>query len=106
MWYPGAFDDYGRAVMHEQIPELIAVTSEEAHQFACNAVVMGNTVVTNSDCPQLHAELRAHGFTPVETPLSEFVKSGGSAKCLTLRLDGEEAAVWPASMDSGLLMDG
>jgi hypothetical protein len=26
--------------------------------------------------------------------LDEFIKSGGSAKCLTLRLDGEEAAVW------------
>ena len=29
-----------------------------------------------------------------ETPLDEFVKAGGSAKCLTLRLDGEEAAAW------------
>ena len=26
--------------------------------------------------------------------LDEFLKAGGSAKCLTLRLDGEEAAVW------------
>ncbi len=25
---------------------------------------------------------------------SEFIKSGGSAKCLTLRFDGEEAASW------------
>jgi len=31
--------------------------------------------------------------------LDEFLKAGGSAKCLTLRLDGEEAAAWsfPAS---------
>ena len=28
--------------------------------------------------------------------LDEFLKAGGSAKCLTLRLDGEEAAVWRA----------
>jgi hypothetical protein len=34
---------------------------------------------------------------PAETPLSEFVKAGGSAKCLTLRLDGEEAASWAHS---------
>jgi hypothetical protein len=26
--------------------------------------------------------------------LGEFVKAGGSAKCLTLRLDGEESAAW------------
>jgi len=36
--------------------------------------------------------LRSRGLTPIETPLSEFVKAGGSAKCLTLRLDGEDAA--------------
>ena len=40
------------------------------------------------------ADLRRHGYTPRETPLDEFVKAGGSAKCLTLRLDGEEAATW------------
>ena len=31
---------------------------------------------------------------PRSTPLGEFVKAGGAAKCLTLRLDGEEAAAW------------
>ena len=50
--------------------------------------------ITNTGCPNLHAALREPGFTPRETPLSEFVKAGGSAKCLTLRLDGEEAAGW------------
>jgi N-dimethylarginine dimethylaminohydrolase len=54
-------------------------------------------VVTNTGCPRLHAELQKHGFTTAETPLAEFVKAGGSAKCLTLRLDGEEAAAWAAS---------
>jgi N-dimethylarginine dimethylaminohydrolase len=42
----------------------------------------------------LHRELQSRGYTPLATPLGEFVKSGGSAKCLTLRLDGEEAAGW------------
>ena len=32
---------------------------------------------------------------PRSTALDEFIKAGGSAKCLTLRLDGEEAARWP-----------
>jgi N-dimethylarginine dimethylaminohydrolase len=54
--------------------------------------VVGKTVVHNSRCPQLAADLRASGYTPVEVELDEFLKAGGSAKCLTLRLDGEEAA--------------
>jgi hypothetical protein len=38
--------------------------------------------------------MRAALVHPRSTPLGEFVKAGGSAKCLTLRLDGEEAAAW------------
>ncbi len=94
IWYPGAFDDYGRRALAEIVPTLIEVPLEEARSFACNAVVVGKHVVTNTGCPRLHADLRSRGYEPVETPLSEFVKAGGSAKCLTLRLDGEEAAAW------------
>jgi N-dimethylarginine dimethylaminohydrolase len=94
IYYPPAFDDYGRKVLTNLIEHLIAVGDAEAARFACNAVVLGRTVVTNVGCPQLHRELQRHGFHPVATPLSEFVKAGGSAKCLTLRLDGEDAAAW------------
>lgn len=94
IFYPAAFDAYGRQVLAELIPELIPVRPEEARRFACNAVVVGQTVVTNTGCPVLQADLRARGYEPRETPLDEFVKAGGSAKCLTLRLDGEEAATW------------
>jgi N-dimethylarginine dimethylaminohydrolase len=31
--------------------------------------------------------LEAHGYVPHPVPLDEFMKSGGSAKCLTLALD-------------------
>jgi arginine dihydrolase len=94
IWFPEAFDEYGRKALPEVVPSLITVATEEARSFACNAVVVGKHVVTNTGCPRLHEELRARGYEPIETPLSEFVKAGGSAKCLTLRLDGEEAAAW------------
>ncbi|MEQ8791921.1 MAG: arginine deiminase-related protein [Pirellulaceae bacterium] len=94
MYFPGAFDDYGRRVLEETIETLLPVDQEEAESFACNAVVVGRTVVTNTGCPRLHAALSERGYEPRETPLGEFVKAGGSAKCLTLRLDGEEAATW------------
>lgn len=94
IYYPAAFDAYGRKVLNALIGDLIPVGDAEAASFACNAVVVGRTVVTNTGCPQLHGELAARGFTCIATPLSEFVKAGGSAKCLTLRLDGEDAAAW------------
>jgi N-dimethylarginine dimethylaminohydrolase len=97
IYFPQAFDDYGRRVLAANIPQLIEVDPDEARSFACNAVVVGRTVITNDGCPRLHDSLRAVGFTPAATPLGEFVKAGGSAKCLTLRLDGEEAAAWKTS---------
>lgn len=94
LYHPGAFDAYGRRVLEAHVPTLIAVNDDEAFRFGCNAVVVGRTVVHNAGCPELAADLTRHGFASVGVPLDEFLKSGGSAKCLTLRLDGEEAAVW------------
>lgn len=94
IYYPAAFDEYGHRVLTAAIHDLIEVTVQEADSFACNAVVVGRTVVTNHGCPRLHQELTSRGFQVRETPLDEFVKAGGSAKCLTLRLDGETAAAW------------
>ena len=94
LYYPRAFDKYGQRALREWIPDLIAVPAEEARRFACNAVVLARTVITGAGCPDLHRQLRDRGFEPVETPLDEFIKAGGSAKCLTLRLDGEGDIEW------------
>lgn len=94
LYYPGAFDDYGRSVLRERIGRLIEVSAEEAVTFSCNAVVVGRQVVLNEETPKLSRALADGGFTVHPVRLTEFIKSGGSAKCLTLRLDGEEAAAW------------
>ncbi|MGL4420423.1 MAG: dimethylarginine dimethylaminohydrolase family protein, partial [Gemmataceae bacterium] len=94
IYFPEAFDAYGRRVLSSHIPTLIPVVEPEAHRFGCNAVVVGRTVVHNSRCPELATALAQHGYASIEVELDEFLKAGGSAKCLTLRLDGEEAASW------------
>jgi N-dimethylarginine dimethylaminohydrolase len=94
IYFPDAFDSYGQRVLASHVPTLIPVVEPEAHRFGCNAVVVGKTVVHNSGCPQLAESLAAHGYRSIEVELDEFLKAGGSAKCLTLRLDGEEAAAW------------
>jgi len=94
IYYPAAFDSYGRKVLERHIPKLLAANEPDAMRFGCNAVVVGKTVIHNAGCPQLGADLRAWGYATEEIELDEFLKAGGSAKCLTLRLDGEEAANW------------
>lgn len=89
MYYPGAFDKDGRAEIERRVPAArrIAVTSEEAEQFACNAVSLGGHVVMNRPSARLRGVLTDAGFEVVPVDLAEFIKSGGSAKCLVLRLD-------------------
>lgn len=94
IYYPGAFDDYGHTVLDSLVEDLIPISEPEARRFACNAVVVGRSVITNTGCEEMQRNLRERGYATFETPLDEFVKAGGSAKCLTLRLDGEEAADW------------
>lgn len=92
IYFPAAFDPYGRKVLETHVPRLIAVEEPEAIRFGCNAVVVGKNVVVNTGCEQLAAGLRGRGYVTREVELDEFLKAGGSAKCLTLRLDGEDAA--------------
>jgi N-dimethylarginine dimethylaminohydrolase len=98
IYFPDAFDSYGQRALHGLIPNLIPVQLDEAKRFACNAVVLGRTIVTGTGCGELHRQLRERGYLPRETPLGEFSKAGGSAKCLTLRLDGEEPAAWRSAI--------
>src|SRR5262249_23196961 len=48
IYYPAAFDTYGRRVLQTHIPRLLEANEAEAHRFACNAVVVGKTVVLNT----------------------------------------------------------
>ncbi len=85
VYYPGAFDPYARAVIEDNF-QTIPVVEAEALRFACNAVLVGSHVVLPSGCPQITAELEARGYTVHGVDLSEFLKAGGAAKCLTLIL--------------------
>jgi N-dimethylarginine dimethylaminohydrolase len=94
IYYPAAFDAYGRKVIQTHIPRLLAVGDGDAKRFGCNAVVVGKTAIVNAGCDQLLGDLQTWGYQTRALELDEFLKAGGSAKCLTLRLDGEEAAAW------------
>ncbi|HTN44189.1 MAG TPA: arginine deiminase family protein [Nitrospiria bacterium] len=86
LYFPPAFDDYGRKVIAASVPEAIPVVPEEALRFACNAIVIGNEVVLHSGCDATNRELRRRGVKVHELDLSEFHRAGGSAKCMVLRL--------------------
>ncbi len=95
LYYPPAFDAYSNRLIEMRVPaeKRIALGEPDALQFACNAVNVGQTVVMSQASAALQAEVRAHGFQIIETPLTEFIKAGGAAKCLTLRLNEPPPAI-------------
>ncbi|MDB9459224.1 TIGR00300 family protein [Dolichospermum circinale CS-545/17] len=88
LYYPGAFDSYSNRVIEMRVaPEKrIAIMEADAVNFACNAVNVDSIVIMNKASDSLKSRLAEVGFQVIETPLTEFLKAGGAAKCLTLRV--------------------
>lgn len=99
LYYPTAFDTYSNHLIKRRIPDekRIPVDEVDAVNFACNAVNFGQTIILNSASDTLKQTLAARGFTVIETPLTEFMKAGGAAKCLTLRVTEPRQVSPPAS---------
>jgi len=89
LYYPQAFDTASQAKIAKLIPEKrrIAVLEEDALAFACNAVNIDKAVIVNKASTDFVSRLDAAGYEVIQTSLTEFMKAGGSAKCLTLRLN-------------------
>jgi len=88
LYYPPAFDAYSNRLIEMRVPpeKRIAIAEVDAANFACNAVNIDSVVVMNKASDELKGRLAAVGFQVIETPLTEFLKAGGAAKCLTLRV--------------------
>ncbi len=88
MYHPPAFDYESRMAIESRIPphKRIVVDTADAGNFACNAVNIGDQVILNKASDPLKSRLMLAGFKVHEIELSEFLKAGGSAKCLTLKL--------------------
>ena len=86
LFYPGAFSSDGIKAL-ERTMELIAVPSDDASRFVCNAVVLGKDVVVAAGCESTYSLLASRGYHAHPVELSEFIKAGGAAKCLSLRLE-------------------
>jgi ornithine--oxo-acid transaminase len=88
MYFPAAFDDESQRKIEARYSrsKRIGVSEEDALQFACNAVNVGRTILLNTVSKELCARLEARGFETIQVELTEFLKAGGAAKCLVLRL--------------------
>jgi N-dimethylarginine dimethylaminohydrolase len=86
VYYPPAFDRYSLRVLRQNVDDLIAVSEAEARRLCCNMVVVGRNAVVPAPCEEVARELEGRGLTVYPLDIGEFLKAGGAAKCLTLRL--------------------
>jgi ornithine--oxo-acid transaminase len=93
VYFPDAFDAGSLdAIAGAYAPEMrIEVSEAEAAHFGCSLVNAGADVVMHETGfsgrqNSVAAKLRSRGYRVVETPLGEFLKGGGGAKSLALRL--------------------
>lgn len=87
IYFPGAFDQRGRDAILKHVEQPISVSKEDAHRFACNGIRIGRTIVLNKASAAFKRRMEREQYEVLEIPTGEFIKSGGSAKCLVLHLD-------------------
>ena len=83
--FPSAVTDDSRARIEKEL-EVIPVSEADALKFVCNTVVLGKTLIMPIGAKDTIAKVKARGFEVVEVELGEFIKAGGAAKCLSLKL--------------------
>ncbi len=99
IYYPNAFTAVGRAEIHRRVPvgKRIEIGFNDARQFAANAVSIDDAVLLSGCSKRLRSAIEVRGYRVIATPLNSFQRSGGSAFCLTLRLDCRSAGMRPAT---------
>lgn len=83
MYYPGAFSEESQKLIRNSFDVIIEVSEEDGNLFCCNCVVIDKTLFLPNN-NHASAMLSKQGFNTREFELSEFLKSGGAAKCLVL----------------------
>ncbi|MCX4582576.1 dimethylargininase [Streptomyces sp. NBC_01481] len=93
MYYPDAFSAGSRSVLSRLFPDALIADEQAAAEFGLNAVSDGRHVLLPQSAVGLFEPLRDRGFEPIGMDLSELLKGGGSVKCCTQELRGQEPGV-------------
>ena len=95
LYYPAAFHTSSLRAMDSIVPadRRLAVSSDDALDFACNAINIGQDVILNHAAMTCRTGWANGDSVSSQTPTTEFLKAGGSAKCLSLSLNKIKATL-------------
>jgi N-dimethylarginine dimethylaminohydrolase len=88
LYFAGAFDSPSLEKIKATYPfsKRIELSEADAVNFGCNLINIGKNVLMHAASGNLANRLLGLGYHVGEVPLSEFLKGGGAAKSLALRL--------------------
>lgn len=87
IYYPGAFDYEGIDIIEGLPSRTLRVYEDDAALFVCNAVCLGTNLLLYKCTDILALKLKEYGLNIVTVDTSEFMKSGGSVRCMVLGLE-------------------
>lgn len=87
LYFPQAFTPASQQAIQDLPSTQIAISEEDALSFACNAVAIGSHLVLNRCSLPLRHRLEALGIQVLTADTSEFLKAGGSVRCMVLHLN-------------------
>lgn len=85
LYYPEAFDEESRARV-AAVKNALPMTKVQAEHFIGNSVLVGDTLLVGYEDEDLREKAKKLGVNLQVLDMSEFKKSGGGIKCLTLYL--------------------
>jgi N-dimethylarginine dimethylaminohydrolase len=99
LFVPSAFAPASRDAFEAHVSpnQRLEVSLDDACRLSANAVCLDHTVLMSGCSDRLRAELEERGYRVIEVALASFLRSGGAAFCLTLRLDWQSPQA--ASLD-------
>lgn len=84
--YAPAFSDASLKLLEKIVPKIIKASKADAFAYGLNACSDGQNIVIPAGAKDLIKTYQKMGLRVFETPMSEFKKSGGGVKCLTLEI--------------------
>lgn len=88
MLYGPAMSKESEQAIRDRFPaeNIFEAKREDVLGFGMNAIVLGKPIIANAFTDRMAGWLQERGFEPVAAPVGEFVKAGGSTKCLSLKI--------------------
>ncbi|HRN70700.1 MAG TPA: arginine deiminase family protein [Candidatus Woesebacteria bacterium] len=87
MYYPKAFSTDSKQTLSKYFKKLIAIEQLDADVFACNLIILENNIVIHGELSySLKKEIEKYGFIIHTVDMSEYLKGGGSVKCVSLQI--------------------